>query len=69
MGDWNLPPHVVLDHGIRKLESGRGIAEGGNILFRITEWIMVKFALTIKLKMDIYLLKTNIPIFHHSIFP
>jgi len=29
---------------------------------------MVEFVLTIKLKMDNILLKTNLPVFHYSIF-
>jgi hypothetical protein len=31
--------------------------------------LMVEFVLTIKLKMDDILLKTNLPVFHHSIIP
>ncbi|PLX46094.1 MAG: hypothetical protein C0611_12345 [Desulfobacteraceae bacterium] len=31
--------------------------------------LMVKFVLRIKLKMDKILLKTNLPLFHHSIIP
>jgi len=30
---------------------------------------MVEFVLTIKLKMDNILLKTNLPVFHYSIIP